>query len=83
MWINWTHEAAFAKSRLTENSVGCVASQHNYIAVQFRYKLGHGSVNSTVGHGGALAVLGAFVPRQRRLRLHIAGGASKTWQNHS
>jgi len=19
MWINWTHEAAFAKSRLTEN----------------------------------------------------------------
>ena len=30
MWINWTHEAAFAKSRLTENSVGCVASQHNY-----------------------------------------------------
>jgi hypothetical protein len=45
MWINWTHEAAFAKSRLTENSIGCVASQHNYIAVQFRYKLGHGSVN--------------------------------------
>jgi hypothetical protein len=34
MWINWTHEAAFAKSRLTENSVGCVATQHNYIAVQ-------------------------------------------------
>ncbi len=48
MWINWTHEAAFAKSRLRENSVGCIAPQHNYIAVQFRYKLGHGSVNSTV-----------------------------------
>jgi hypothetical protein len=66
MWINWTHEAAFAKSRLTENSVGCVASQHNYIAVQFRYKLGHGSVNSTVGHGGALAVLTPLFAGQKR-----------------
>jgi len=66
MWINWTHEAAFAKSRLTENSVGCVASQHNYIAVQLRYKLGHGSVNSTVGHGGALAVLYAPFAGQKR-----------------
>jgi hypothetical protein len=60
MWINWTHEAAFAKSRLTENSIGCVASQHNYIAVQFRYKLGHGSVSSTVGHGGLWPFLRPF-----------------------
>jgi hypothetical protein len=68
MWINWTHEAAFAKSRLTENSVGCVASQHNYIAVQFRYKLGHGSVSSTVGHGGALAVLTPLSPARNARR---------------
>src|ERR1700720_4683170 len=27
------NEAAFAKSRLNENSFGCVAAQHNYIAV--------------------------------------------------
>jgi len=67
MWIDWTHEAAFAKSRLTENSVGCVASQHNYIAVQFRYKLGHGSVNSTVGHGGALAPEAPADPPRRVL----------------
>jgi hypothetical protein len=73
MWINWTHEAAFAKSRLTENSVGCVASQHNYIAVQFRYKLGHGSVNSTVGHGGALAVLTPLSPARSARRPSPAG----------
>ena len=71
MWINWTHEAAFAKSRLTENSVGCVASQHNYIAV--RYKLGHGSVNSTVGHGGALAVLTPLSPARSARRSSPAG----------
>jgi hypothetical protein len=68
MWINWTHEAAFAKSRLTENSVCCVASQHNYIAVQFRYKLGHGSVNRTVGHGGTLAVLTPLSPARSARR---------------
>ena len=68
MWINWTHEAALAKSRLTENSIGCVASQHNYNAVQFRYKLGHGSVNSTVGHGGALAVLTPLSPARSARR---------------
>ena len=73
MWINWTHEAAFAKSRLTENSVGCVAPQHNYIAVQFRYKLGHGSVSSTVGHGGALAVLTPLSPARSARRSSPAG----------
>ena len=28
------NEAAFAKRRLTEHRVGCVAAQHNYIAAQ-------------------------------------------------
>jgi hypothetical protein len=32
------NEAAFAKSRLTENSVGCVAMQNNYIAAHFNVK---------------------------------------------
>ena len=73
MWINFPNEAAFAMRRLTVHSAGCVVVQHNYIAVQFRYKLGHGSVSSTVGHGGALAVFTPLSPARSARRSSPAG----------
>ncbi|MGQ0446702.1 MAG: hypothetical protein ACT4O2_16680 [Beijerinckiaceae bacterium] len=70
------NEAAFAKRRLTENSVVCDAMQCNYIAAQkmvpaewvlFRCKPGHGSVKFPVTVKVQLQrrALAVFTPRRR------------------
>ena len=74
MWINWTHENRLRKESPDRN-IALAVLRRNIIILQCssRYKLGHGSVNSTVGHGGALAVLTPLSPARSARRSSPAG----------